>query len=143
MRFINDLAAFEKLAGRVTATPAQIRENLFGSRPYAEAVIAEDDGRPAGFAVFFPTFSTFRGQPGLYLEDLFVQPEFRGRGIGRALLAHLAKLARQRGCCKFEWVVLDWNDKAMGFYERLGAEALPEWRIYRVADEALTALAQL
>ncbi|TAN31610.1 GNAT family N-acetyltransferase [bacterium] len=114
---------------------------LFGERPYAEALLAEDDGRPIGFALFFHTFSTFLALPGIHLEDLFVVPEHRGQGVGRALLMHLAHVAVERGCGRLEWSVLDWNTEAIGFYERLGARPTSDWTVYRLAGEALRAVA--
>ena len=136
------LARFEKLEGEVVLTEELLMAGLFGSRPYAEAVLAEDDGEPIGFALFFHTFSTFLARPGLYLEDLFVLPEHRGRGVGRDLLSHLAKLAVERGCGRLEWAVLNWNKEAIRFYERLGAHPNSEWTVYRLAGEALQALAR-
>ena len=134
------LARFEKLEDEVVLTEELLRAGLFGPRPYAEAVLAEEDGEPIGFALFFHTFSTFLARPGLYLEDLFVLPEHRGRGVGRSLLSHLARLALERGCGRLEWAVLNWNKDAIRFYERLGAEPNSEWTVYRVAGEALNAL---
>jgi GNAT superfamily N-acetyltransferase len=134
---IRELAEYEQLLHRVEVTPEALRAQLFGPRPAAEAVIAEVDGSAVGFALFFPNFSTFLGKPGLYLEDLFVQPAWRGHGIGKALLQHLGALAVERGCGRFEWSVLDWNAPAIGFYERMGATLLPEWRICRVSGPAL------
>lgn len=136
---IRELAAFERLEHMVHVTPDQLAAQLFGPRPAAEAVVAESDGRLVGFALFFSNFSTFLGQPGLYLEDLFVQPEQRGRGIGRALLGHLGALAVERGCGRFEWSVLDWNANAIRFYEKMGATVMPDWRICRVTGDALAA----
>ena len=118
-------------------TPQRLHPHLFGERPVAEAVVAEHGAQVVGFALFFTNFSTFLGKPGLYLEDLYVQPAHRGRGIGRDVLTHLAGLARQRGCGRFEWSVLDWNENAIRFYEKMGASVLPDWRICRVAGEAL------
>jgi GNAT superfamily N-acetyltransferase len=138
---IRGLARFEKLEHEVVMTEALLAAGLFGDRPYAEVVLAEDEGRPVGFALFFHTFSTFLGRPGIYLEDLFVLPEHRGRGIGRMLLAHLARLAVERGCGRLEWAVLDWNRDAIGFYERLGARPNSDWTVYRLTGEALTGLA--
>ena len=138
---IRGLARFERLEHEVTMTEDKLRAALFGKRPYSEVIIAEDDGVTAGFALFFHTFSTFLGLPGLYLEDLFVVPEHRGRGAGRALLARLARIAVERGCGRLEWAVLDWNENAIRFYERLGAKPNSEWTTYRVAGEALTRLA--
>ncbi len=123
-------------------TQELLTAGLFGDRPYAEVVLAEDDGRPVGFALFFHTFSTFLGRPGIYLEDLFVIPEHRGQGIGRMLLAHLVRLAVERGCGRLEWAVLDWNRDAIQFYERLGARPNSDWTVYRLAGEALTGLAR-
>jgi GNAT superfamily N-acetyltransferase len=139
---IRGLARFEKLEDQVALTEELLAAGLFGARPYAESVLAEVDGHPAGFALFFHNFSTFLARPGLYLEDLFVLPEHRGVGIGRALLTHLARLAVERGCGRMEWAVLDWNKEAISFYERLGAHANSEWTTYRVAGEALHRLAR-
>ncbi len=137
---IRELAKFEKLEDQVVMTDALLRTGLFGPRPYAEAVIAEEEAKPIGFALFFHTFSTFLARPGLYLEDLFVLADHRGRGVGRALLAHLAHLAVERGCGRLEWAVLNWNQEAIRFYERLGAKPNSEWTVYRLAGEALMAL---
>lgn len=137
---IRELAKFEKLENEVVLTEELLRAGLFGLRPYAEAVIAEEGSQPIGFALFFHTFSTFLARPGLYLEDLFVLAEHRGRGVGRALLAHLAHLAVERGCGRLEWAVLNWNQEAIRFYERLGAKPNSEWTVYRLAGEALSAL---
>lgn len=134
---VRELAEFEKLTHLVEVTPQRLHTHLFGDRPVAEAVVAEVSGQVVGFALFFTNFSTFLGRPGLYLEDLYVQPAQRGAGIGQALLRHLAALANQRGCGRFEWSVLDWNVDAIRFYERMGATLLPEWRICRVTGEAL------
>ena len=139
--FIRALAEYERLLHEVVATEAGMRQALFGPRPYAEVVLAEDDGTPIGFALFFHTFSTFLGQPGLYLEDLFVVPEARGRGVGRALLAHLSQVAIERGCGRVEWAVLDWNAPAIRFYDSLGARPNSEWTVYRLTGEPLAALA--
>jgi GNAT superfamily N-acetyltransferase len=136
---IGELAAFERLQHLLRVTPEQLRTHLFGARPAAEALVAEVDGRIVGFALYFANFSTFLGQPGLYLEDLYVQPAQRGRGLGRALLAHLGALAVARGCGRFEWSVLDWNRDAIAFYEKMGATVLPDWRICRVTGDALAA----
>lgn len=138
---IRELAAYEKLEDQARATPEAIREHLFGPRPYAEAILAEVDGQPVGFALFFHTYSTFRGQPGIYLEDVFVRPEHRGRGIGKALLATLTRLAVERGCGRLEWSVLDWNAPSIGFYRSLGAVPMDEWTVYRLTDEPLSRLA--
>ena len=134
---VHELAAFEKLSHLVQVTPERLHPHLFGDRPVAEAIVAEAGTQVVAFALFFTNFSTFLGRPGLYLEDLYVQPAFRNQGIGRALLLHLARLARDRGCGRFEWSVLDWNVDAIRFYERMGATLLPEWRICRVAGTAL------
>ncbi|HVS50344.1 MAG TPA: GNAT family N-acetyltransferase [Candidatus Dormibacteraeota bacterium] len=137
---IRGLARFEKMEDEVTMTEERLAENLFGQRRYAETLLAEEDGTSVGFALFFHNFSTFLGLPGVYLEDLFVVPEHRGRGIGRALLRQLARVARDRGCGRLEWSVLDWNRDAIGFYERLGARPNSEWTVYRLTGEALSAL---
>lgn len=135
--FIRDLALYEKLAHEVVATEAALQRTLFGSPPAAHVVIAEVDGRPAGFALYFFNYSTFLAKPGLYLEDLFVQPEFRGHGTGKALLLHLAKIANARGCGRMEWSVLDWNEPAIKFYESLGARRMKEWQICRLTGTTL------
>lgn len=142
LQFIRELAAYERLEHEVVATEAAIGGALFGARPVAEAAIAEAGGEPAGYALFFPNFSTFLGKPGLYLEDLYVRPAFRGRGIGRMLLRHLAGLAIARGWGRMDWTVLAWNTPAIGFYERLGAHILPDWRTCRVTGRALEELAR-
>ena len=139
---IRELALYEKLEHVAKATAADFRKHLFGPRPYAEVLIAEVAGEPVGLALFFPTFSTFRGQPGLYLEDLFVQPEHRNKGIGKALLQQLAQIACDRGLGRLEWAVLNWNEPAIGFYQSLGAGPLEEWTTYRIADDSLAGLAQ-
>jgi GNAT superfamily N-acetyltransferase len=141
LRFVRELAEYERLAHEVVATEEALGETLFGARPYAEVAIAEEDGEPAGFALFFHNYSTFLARPGIYLEDLYVRPEMRGRGIGRALLAHLARLAVERGCGRLEWWVLDWNADAIRFYRSLGAEAMDDWTVFRVAGDALRRLA--
>ena len=141
LEFIVGLAVYERLENEVVASEAGLREALFGARPDAEVLIAEWDGAPAGFALFFHNFSTFLGRRGLYLEDLFVQPAYRGRGVGRALLARLAATAVERGCGRFEWSVLDWNESAIGFYESLGARPQSDWTVYRVTGDALHRLA--
>ncbi|MEA2491888.1 MAG: hypothetical protein QOH21_3680 [Acidobacteriota bacterium] len=141
LQFIRDLAEYERLAHAVVATEESIRATLFGARPYAEVVILEDDAGAAGFALFFHSYSTFLGAPGIYLEDLYVRPEHRGKGYGRALLAHLAKVAKARGCGRVEWAVLNWNDPAIGFYKSLGARPQDEWQVYRITGPALDALA--
>jgi GNAT superfamily N-acetyltransferase len=137
---IRGLARFEKLEDEVTMTQELLAKNLFGPRQYAETLIAEDGGSPVGFALFFHNFSTFLAKPGIYLEDLFVVPEQRGHGIGRALLRRLAQIAVERECGRLEWAVLDWNRDAIGFYERLGAKPNSEWTVYRLTGEALTSL---
>jgi GNAT superfamily N-acetyltransferase len=140
---IRGLARFEKLEHEVTMTEDRLAANLFGPHHYAETLIAQEDGSagvPVGFALFFHNFSTFLAQPGIYLEDLFVIPEQRGRGVGRALLKELARLAAERGCGRLEWSVLDWNREAIAFYERLGARPNAEWTVYRLSGEALSSL---
>ncbi len=141
LSFIEELAEYERLSHEVVATEEALREHLFGERPVAEVVIGEDGEDPAGFALFFHSFSTFLGRPGIYLEDLYVRPEFRSRGVGRALLIHLARLAEERGCGRLEWSVLDWNEPAIGFYEGIGASPVGGWTVYRVTGEALERLA--
>ena len=141
LTFIRALAEYERLADAVVATEDGLLRSLFGPRPYAECVIARWNGEPAGFALFFHNFSTFLAQPGIYLEDLFVNPEFRGKGVGRALLRHLARLTRERNCGRLEWSVLDWNESAIGFYKSIGAAPLDDWTIFRLRGEALTRLA--
>ncbi|MGH7776335.1 MAG: GNAT family N-acetyltransferase [Candidatus Dormibacterales bacterium] len=140
-RLIRRLAEFERLSGEVTMDEAALAAGLFGPRPYAETLIAEEGGAAAGFALYFHTFSTFLGRPGIHLEDLFVLPEMRGRGIGIALMRELAGIALERGCGRLEWSVLDWNRDAVGFYERLGARPHRGWTAYRVAGGALARLA--
>jgi GNAT superfamily N-acetyltransferase len=137
---IRGLARYEKLEHEITMTEERLAANLFGPHHYAETLIAEDEGSPVGFALFFHNFSTFLAQPGIYLEDLFVVPEQRSRGVGRALLKELARLALERECGRLEWSVLDWNREAIGFYERLGARPNSEWTVYRLTGEALSAL---
>ncbi len=134
---IRQLARFEKLEHEVVLTEELLKAGLFGARPYAEAVLAEEDGGAIGFALFFQSFSTFLARPGIYLEDLFVLPDHRGRGVGRALLAHLAQIAVERECGRLEWAVLNWNHEAIRFYERLGARPNSEWTVYRLTGEAL------
>jgi GNAT superfamily N-acetyltransferase len=143
LRLIRALADYEKLTSEVTATEARLHASLFpedpaAAGPAAYCLIAEVDGTPAGFALYFFNYSTFLARPGLYLEDLFVEPGFRGRGLGKALLLHLAKLANQRGCGRMEWTVLDWNQPAIGFYESLGARRMKEWQVCRLTGPALT-----
>ena len=145
LSLIRELADYEKLSDQVSATEAALRETLFserpGARPAAEVLVAHNDGEPAGFALFFPNYSTFLAKPGIYLEDLFVRPAFRGLGIGKALLASVAKLAVERDCGRFEWSVLDWNEPAIGFYRRLGARPLDDWTQFRLSGAELAALA--
>ncbi len=142
LRFIRELATYEREPDAVEVTAATLAAQLEAPRPPFECVIAQDErGDPQGFALFFHNYSTWRGRAGLYLEDLYVTPAARGRGIGRALLQHLAQLAVARGCARFEWAVLDWNAPAIGFYESLGAVALREWTVYRLAGDALAGLA--
>ena len=139
---IGELAEFEKLSHLVEVRPDTLEPHLFGPRPVAEAVVAEVGGQVVGFALFFTNFSTFLARPGLYLEDLYVQPAHRGRGLGKALLEHLGALAVERGCGRFEWSVLDWNANAIRFYQGMGADVMPDWRICRVTGDALKRLAQ-
>jgi GNAT superfamily N-acetyltransferase len=139
--FIKALAEYERLADSVVATEEGLRQSLFGPRPYAECVIARWNGEPAGFALFFHNFSTFLGRQGLYLEDLFVNPEMRSKGVGRALLSYLAKVAIERNCGRLEWSVLDWNESAIGFYKSIGATPLDDWTIFRLKGDALAKLA--
>jgi GNAT superfamily N-acetyltransferase len=141
-RLIRGLAEYERLAHAVTLKEEQLTQHLFGARPYAEVLIAEDAGRVVGFALFFHNYSTFRGQPGIYLEDLFVQPEYRGRGHGKALLLALAGLAVERQCARVEWAVLNWNEPAIAFYQKLGAVPMNEWTTYRLSGDALLAAAR-
>lgn len=141
LEFIQGLAEYEKLAHEVVADEKRLKESLFGNHPAAEVVVADWGAEPAGFALFFHNYSTFLARPGLYLEDLFVKPEHRGRGIGKALLARLAAIAVERGCGRFEWSVLDWNESAIRFYENLGARAMNGWTIFRVTGDALSNLA--
>jgi GNAT superfamily N-acetyltransferase len=139
---IRDLAEYEKLAHQVEATEDGLHRALFGPRPAAEAIIAFAEGEPAGFALFFQNFSTFVGRPGLYLEDLFVRPAFRGRGIGTRLLATLARIAVERNYGRMEWTVLDWNELALGVYRRIGAVPLDDWTVHRLTGDALNRLAE-
>ena len=137
---IRALAEYEKLAHEVRFDEAVLGAKLFGARPYAEVIIGEIDGAPQGFALFFHNFSTFEGKPGVYLEDLFVRPEARGSGLGKALLAQLAALAVERDCARLEWSVLDWNEPAIGFYKKLGARLMDEWTVMRVVGASLAQL---
>lgn len=147
LQLIRDLAEYEREPKAAVATEALIERHLFGDGffgrgPVAECLIGEVDGVPQGFAVFFHNFSTWLGRPGLYLEDLFVRPAFRGQGLGAALLARLAAIAVERGCGRMEWAVLDWNEPAIGFYKSLGAKAMDEWTVYRLTGEGLEGLAR-
>ena len=139
---IRALATYEKLAHEVTGTEAALAEHLFGARPFAHVLLAEDDARVVGFALFFYNFSTFLAKPGVYLEDLFVRPEARGRGFGKALLSELARIALDNDCGRLEWAVIDWNAPAIAFYESLGAQAKSDWTIHRLDGAALAALAK-
>jgi GNAT superfamily N-acetyltransferase len=138
---IRALSQYEKLEHEVTMTEDKLRATMFGPRSYAEAVLAEEDGKAVGFALFFHNYSTFLAQPGLYLEDLYVPESHRGKGIGKALLAHLAKIAVERNCGRMEWAVLDWNVDAIGFYEKLGAKPKSDWTVYRLVGDSLNRLA--
>ena len=142
LSFIRELAEYERMSDEVVATEDLLRTALFGERAMAEVVIAYRDEQAVGFALFFHNFSTFLGQPGIYLEDLYVQPHARGQGIGRALLAHLARLAKERGCGRVEWAVLDWNEPAIRFYQGLGAVPMSEWTVFRATGDTLDRLAQ-
>jgi len=142
LEFVRQLAVYEHLEHEITATPADFAAALLGPRPYAEVVFACLDGVPVGFALFFPSFSTFVGKPGIFLEDLFVRPEARGRGVGKRLLVWLARTALERGCARLEWAVLDWNEPSIGFYRSLGGVARDEWTTYRLTGAALEQLAR-
>jgi GNAT superfamily N-acetyltransferase len=141
-RLIRDLAEYERLAHAVVLEEDRLREHLFGPRPYAEVLLAEEAGAVVGFALFFHNYSTFRGRPGIYLEDLFVEPAHRGKGHGKALLRALARLALERGCSRLEWAVLNWNEPSIQFYRALGAVPMNEWTTYRLTDAALERLAR-
>jgi GNAT superfamily N-acetyltransferase len=141
LRLIGELAKYEKLEHMAVGTVAMLEKSLFGAHPACEALIAERHGRAVGFALFFTTFSTFLCKPGLYLEDIFVEPEHRGAGIGKGLLRRLAALAVQRGCGRFEWRVLDWNTPSIRFYQSLGAVVMPEWQLVRMTEPEFGALA--
>jgi GNAT superfamily N-acetyltransferase len=143
LELIRELATYERAPNEVTATEEQLVEVLFGERPAAEVLLAFEGKSPVGFAVFFHNFSTWLGRPGLYLEDLFVKPEKRGKGYGRALLVDLAKIARDRGCGRREWAVLDWNEPAIKFYRALGAKPMEEWTVFRLTRDGIARLAQM
>ena len=141
LSFIKKLAVYEKLADEVTATEDTLRETLFGERRYAEVIIGYHRNEPVGFALFFHNYSTFLGRPGIYLEDLYVDEQHRGKGFGKALLAHLARLTKERNCGRLEWSVLDWNEPSINFYKSLGARPMDDWTIFRVTGESLDKLA--
>jgi len=142
LQLIRDLAAYERAPNEVTATKEQLVDVLFGKKTAAEVLLAFENETPVGFAVFFHNFSTWLGRPGLYLEDLFVKPEMRGKGYGRALLVDLARIARERGCGRMEWAVLDWNDPAIQFYRKLGAKPMDEWTVFRLTRDGIAKLAE-
>lgn len=142
LHFVRELAEYEKLLDRVTTTEDLVRETLFGANPAAHALLAYDTDQPVGFAIYFFNYSTFVGRQGLYLEDLFVRPEARGKGFGRELLAHLAGIALEHGCRRMEWAVLNWNEPAIGFYKRLGAVQMDGWTVFRLMDQPLEDLAR-
>ena len=142
LSFIRELAEYEKLSNEVVATEQSLRETLFGDPRYAEALIGEYQGKPVAFALFFHNYSTFMGKPGLYLEDLYVKPEMRGKGLGKIMLSYLANIAVERGCGRFEWWVLDWNRPALDFYQKIGAVPMSEWTVHRVTGDALLRLAR-
>lgn len=141
--FIRALADYERLGHEMNADPAVMAQHLFGPHPKAEVIIGEIEGEPRGFALFFHNFSTFEGRPGIYLEDLFVSPQARGFGLGKALLAHLAQLAITRDCARLEWAVLDWNEPALKFYQSIAAKPMDEWTIHRLGGASLKRLATL
>ena len=141
LEFIHGLAQYEKLSDSVSATEERLRTSLFGSRPYAEAILAYENDKPVAYAIYFFTYSSFVGLPGLYLEDLFVLPGSRGSGIGRHVLAFLAARAIERGCCRMEWAVLNWNEPAIRFYKNLGGEPMTDWTVYRLSEKALAEVA--
>jgi GNAT superfamily N-acetyltransferase len=143
LKFIRGLAEYEKLSHQCVATEESLRETLFGKHPYAEVLIARLDDVPVGFALFFHNYSTFLARPGIYLEDVFVLPEHRGAGVGKALLKHIAQIARERNCGRFEWSVLDWNEPSIQFYRKIGATVLPDWRICRMDVEQFSRLAEM
>ena len=141
LQFIKELAEYERLGGEVVATEDILRRNLFGERRVAEVILGYYQEQPVSFALFFHNFSTFLGKPGIYIEDLFVKEEYRGKGFGTKMLSYLARLAKERNCGRLEWWVLDWNKSAIGFYESLGAEPMSDWTVYRITGEALDKLA--
>ena len=141
LSLIRELAEYERAPDAVVTTQAGLREMLFGPKRSAEVLLAQEEGEPVGFAVYFYSFSTWLGRPGLYLEDLFVRPSVRGKGFGRALLERLAQIAQERGCGRMEWAVLNWNDPAIQFYKKLGAEPMTEWTVYRLTQEGIARLA--
>ncbi len=140
---IQALAEYEKLSHQVTGNADDLNAHLFGEKPFVEAIVADTSTQIVGFALFLPNYSTFLTKPGIYLEDLFVLPDYRGQGIGKALIVSVAKLAVDRGCGRFDWCVLDWNEPAIEFYKRMGATVLPDWRICRVSDDALLQMASI
>ena len=142
LNLIRDLATYERAPDQVTATEEQLLDVLFGKKPAAEVLLAFEDEESVGFAVYFYNFSTWLGRPGLYLEDLFVRPEHRGKGYGRALLVELARIARDRGCGRMEWAVLDWNEPAIEFYRKLGAKPMDEWTVFRLKADGIAKLAE-
>ena len=143
LKFIKELAEYEKLLHKVVATEASLRNTLFGDHVHAEVIIAYYENKPIGFSLFFHNYSTFLGKPGIYLEDLYIQPEARGKGFGKQMLVYLAKLAKERNCGRLEWWVLDWNKSAIKFYESIGAEPMSDWTVYRVDEQALEDLSDL
>ncbi len=143
LQFIQELAEYERMLDQVVATEAMLQHALFGVRPAAEVILCFEHEKPAGFALFFHNFSTFRGKPGIYLEDLFVRPEFRGKGYGKMLLQALARLCVERDCARLEWSVLDWNTPSIEFYKSLGAEPMDEWTVFRLTDNSLSKLAEV
>ena len=142
LSFIKELAAYENLSHEVVADEVTLRQSLFGERRVAEVIIGLFEDKPVGFALYFHNFSTFLGKPGIYIEDIYIKPEMRGRGIGSIMFSYLAKLARERNCGRLEWWVLDWNKPSIEFYKRMGAVAMDEWTVYRVTGEALEELAR-
>jgi len=140
--FIRQLAEYERLSHEVVATEETLAETLFGETPYARVIIAEYEGAPVGYALYFHNFSTFTGRPGIYLEDLFVNPKYRGRGFGKCLLAYIARLAAEKNCTRVEWSVLDWNEPSIQFYRSIGAVPMDEWTIQRLHGEALAGFAR-